>query len=276
MIQVLLCQRCWTSLRRNKAHTDALPPPLAICNNFAVVPLPDDIMELEPTWAELSVCARAQVAVRYVMKGRHGFQIRSHSLVFRNHAVAASLLPWKPPPELYFVVFAKLSDDEIASEHKSKLLVRKIVTDKLLRHYGNNIGDLYESIPYNHSFFGEKGEEEIVLTENSAIADESSDIIRDVDESSYRPGHVARLNNVEVTSSVAYCSPPRPGELPVFRVNRSSNLMNHRDRNCELSAFPHLHSNGLATVCDPSRTVHVAAGEARRHLLNLSLRTFAS
>ena len=137
-----------------------------------MVPLPDDIIELEPTWAELSVCARAQVAVRYVMKGRHGFQIRSHSLVFRNHAVAASLLPWKPPPELYFVVFAKLSDDEIASEHKSKLLVRKIVTDKLLRHYGNNIGDLYESIPYNDSFFGEKGEEEIVLTKNSAIADE--------------------------------------------------------------------------------------------------------
>lgn len=102
------------------------------------------------------------------------YQIRSHSLVFANHAPAASLLPHKPTPEQYFVLFAKLSDDEIASEHKSKLLVRKLVTDKLLRRYGNNIGDLYQNIPYNHSFFGEKGEEEIVLTENSTIADENS------------------------------------------------------------------------------------------------------
>jgi hypothetical protein len=41
------------SLRRSKAASKSLPPGLAICNNFAVVPLPKHILDHDPTWAEL-------------------------------------------------------------------------------------------------------------------------------------------------------------------------------------------------------------------------------
>ena len=103
---MLLCQRCWTHLRRGKARSHEKPPGLAICNNFAVVPPPLDIIEREPTWAELNICARAQVVVRYVVKGRHNSQIRSHSLVFLNHVSPALALPREVTPDEYFVMFA--------------------------------------------------------------------------------------------------------------------------------------------------------------------------
>jgi len=51
--------------------------------------------------------------------------------------------------------------------------------------------------------------------------------------------------------------------------------MGHRQKCKETAAFPSLHSNGLATVYDDTRKVRVAPAEAKRHLLSLSLRTFA-
>jgi len=39
---------------------------------------------MNPTWAELSVCARAQVAVRYEVNGRGRYRLLSHSIVLLN------------------------------------------------------------------------------------------------------------------------------------------------------------------------------------------------
>jgi len=45
---------------------------------------------MNPTWAELSVCARAQVAVRYEVNGRGRYRLLSHSMVLLNAQPAAA------------------------------------------------------------------------------------------------------------------------------------------------------------------------------------------
>ena len=154
--QVLLCLKCWMSLRRSKAASKSLPPGLAICNNFAVVPLPKHIIDHDPTWAELSVCARAQVGVSFRVLGSHKRQLRSHALVFINDTPAALELPREVTPEEYMVVFAKLSDSELQVGQKKRLLVRRHVTDRLLSHYRKNLDD-YREKPTNHSYARQKG-----------------------------------------------------------------------------------------------------------------------
>ena len=52
----------------------------------------------------------------------------------------------------YYVVFAKLTDSEIDCETKTRLLVRKQVTDKLRLLYAEGI-DIYAKIPENVDYF---------------------------------------------------------------------------------------------------------------------------
>ena len=80
-----------------------------------------------------------------------------------------------------------------------------------------------------------------------------------------------RLDQVEVRTATAFTG----AHAPTFLVTRSSDAMGHRKKSYETAAFPSLHSNGLATVYDDNRKVGVAPAEAKRHLLSLSLRTFA-
>ena len=63
-LQVQLCSKRHTSLSRGDQDAKASPPPLAIYNNWAAIALSAEIRGVNPTWAELIVCARAQVAVR--------------------------------------------------------------------------------------------------------------------------------------------------------------------------------------------------------------------
>jgi len=69
------------------------PPPLAICNNWAAADLSAEILGMNPTWAELSVCARAQVAVRHEVNGRGRYRLLSHNMVLLNAQPAADPLP---------------------------------------------------------------------------------------------------------------------------------------------------------------------------------------
>jgi len=48
---------------------------------------------MNPTWAELSVCARAQVAVRYEVNGRGRYRLLSQNMVLLNAQPAADSLP---------------------------------------------------------------------------------------------------------------------------------------------------------------------------------------
>jgi len=45
---------------------------------------------------------------------------------------AAECLPREVTPDEYFVVFAKLSDSDVVTAKKNRLLVRRVVTDALL------------------------------------------------------------------------------------------------------------------------------------------------
>jgi hypothetical protein len=214
------------------------------------------------------------VGVLYRILGTWKNTLRSHALVFLSQQPAALALPREVAPEQYMVVFAKMSDNEIAIAIKKKLLVRKVVTDKLLAHYRANV-DSYKDIPENTSFYSENPTERH-LAANFSNDGPDSTIIRDVEDATTRPGHVQRLRVVEVSSSAAYTSAPRLDELSAFRVNRSSNLMKHHSREYELAAFAHLHPNGLGTVYDADRKVRVSPAEAKRHLLSLSNRAFAT
>ena len=49
----------------------------------------------------------------------------------------------------------------------------------------------------------------------------------------------------------------------------------HNSRDHDLCAFPHLHSNGLGTLNDSERAVHVPTSVGRRHQLRIGLRIFA-
>ena len=55
----------------------APPPPIAICNNWAAAALSAEILGMNPTRAKFSVCARAQVAVRYEVNGRGRYRLLS-------------------------------------------------------------------------------------------------------------------------------------------------------------------------------------------------------
>ena len=91
----------------------APPPPLAICNNWAAIALSAEIRDMNPTWAELSVSARAQVAVRYEVNGKGRYRLLSHNMVFLNAQPAADSLPRELTSDEYYVVFAKMSDNEV-------------------------------------------------------------------------------------------------------------------------------------------------------------------
>lgn len=88
-----LCSRCHSSLARGRPGIAAKPPPLAICNNWAVIPLPDEILRLNPTWAEFSCCSLGQVAMLYHVVGRNKNSLRSHA-----HETRASPCSQSQPP----------------------------------------------------------------------------------------------------------------------------------------------------------------------------------
>jgi hypothetical protein len=245
--QVSLCSRCHGNLSRGKANVAGRPPPLAICNNWAVLPLPDEILILNPTWAEFSCCALAQVAMRYEVTGRNKNSLRSHALAFLSQHPAAMAIPRNLCISEYYVVFANLTDSEIDCESKTRLLVRKSTTDKLRVLYAKGI-DIYAKIPENVNFFAPDEREKILPHFTNDGLD--STLIREAEIPAQRPGQVPRVMEIEVRTSSAFlgASPAAPGVgLPTFRVTRSSDCMNCRTREYELAAFPDLHSNGLGT-----------------------------
>jgi hypothetical protein len=269
-LQVQLCSKCYTSLARGDPDAEGLPPPLAICNNWAAIMLSAEIRGMIPTWAELSVCARAQVAVRYEVNGKGRYRLLSHNMVFLNAKPAADSLPRELTSGEYFVVFAKMSDGEVAVGKKKRLLVRKCVTDALRREYRFNLTQ-YAALPENKAFFAADDDERLLGDLSHNDGDEST-LVGDVEEPAQRPGYLPRLNNVEVSTSTAFFG---DAPVPTFQVTRSSDLMDHRDPRYDTAVFPGLHSNGQATIYDPTRKVHVSAPEARRHLLSIELRSFA-
>jgi len=147
------------------------------------VPLPASLDALQPTWAEHSVCAKAQVAELLELSGRNMRQIKSHALVFFNEKPAAECLPRNVTPDEYFVVFAKLSDSEVVTATKNRLLVRRVVTDALLKIYRDNI-DLYSQVPDNNdAIFGDNSE--IILEGSCAVEGDESKTMRDSDDPNY-------------------------------------------------------------------------------------------
>jgi hypothetical protein len=189
----------------------------------------------------------------------------------------------------YYVVFAKLTDSEIACETKTRLWIRKEVTKMLCSLYRQDI-DTYSDIPEDLTFFAENEIEKLLPHFSNDGLD--SLLIHEAEKPADRPGQVfPRVKQIVVRTSAAFlgASPDAPGEglptfrvsdipgdgPPTFRVTRSSECMNHRSREYDLAAFPDLHNNGLGTVYDSKRLVKVGAKEARRHLLSLALRTFA-
>ena len=69
---------------------------------------------MKPTWAELSVTALAQAACRYEVNGRERKKAISRSPMFKSEPPAVTCLPRPLQNCEYFVVFAKLTDDEAA------------------------------------------------------------------------------------------------------------------------------------------------------------------
>ncbi len=182
-------------------------------------------------------------------------------------------VPRKIEPSEYYVVFAKLSDSEVACEEKNRLLVRRQVTGLLIPLYRAGI-DTYENVPENIGYFA-AGEDERVLPLSFNDGPEST-LIADAEGPSQRPGQVTRMGEVRTSSAFLGASPDTAAEgTPTFKVTRSSNCMNNKSREYELAAFPDLHSNGLGTIYDPKRVVKVGAKEGRRHLMALGIRTFA-
>ena len=120
---------CFRHLGKGKAGAPANPPPLAICNNFAVLPLPEEIASFVPTWAELSVCALSQVACLYTVNGRNRQKFLSHSLVFLNHQPAATALPRALTSNESYIIFANLNTNEQKVAKRKHHLVRENVTD---------------------------------------------------------------------------------------------------------------------------------------------------
>ena len=273
-VKVILCIRCSDSLRRGKPHADVPPPPLAICNNWAVIPLPLSIVSKKPNWAEHSVTALAQVAVKYEVCGNSRKKLLSHSLLFKNDCPAAGKLPRTLTSLEYFVVFANLTDDEATVQRKRRLLVRREVTDEISALYRENLS-MYRDIPTNHDYYPGDSSERL-LEENSHDDGQDSTIITDVLESSDRVGAVQHFSDVEVVSATGFLRASQGGEgNPTIQVTRSNEIVDHRQKSYEIAGFPDLHSNGLGTVYDENRKFHVPPPEARRHLLSIGERGFA-
>jgi hypothetical protein len=169
------------------------------------------------------------------------------------------------------VVFAKLSDSELATAKKNRLLVRREVTDALLKIYRDNI-DLYSQVSDNNdAIFGDNSE--VILEDSCTVEDNDSNIMRDTDERFDRPGRDRPQNDAQVSTLSAYMNDTTDTTV---LVTRSSNLMTwHNSRDHDLCAFPHLHSNGLGTLNDSERAVHVPTSVGRRHQLRIGLRIFA-
>jgi len=262
-------------LRRGHEDVEALPPKLAICNNWCPVPLPDEITRLKPTWAELSCSALGTLAVKYDIIGKGRIKLTSQCLVFFNELIAAECVPRNLNTEDYFVVFAKLSDAKVDVQIKNTLLVRREVSDLLTGLYRKEI-KLYRNARHNDSFF-DKGESEKLLLHLYVNDGMESSIIRNLESLSDRPGRAEHAS----TSSMFSAKPSKFGPVdadnppaPTFRITRSSLPMSASDKNCELSAFPDLYSNGLSTI-HAERTVKVSAAMGQEHLLRIGLRTFA-
>ena len=97
----------------------------------------------------------------YHVVGRNKNSLRSHALVFLSQQPAAMAVPREIEPSEYYVVFAKLSDGEVACEQKNRLLVRRQVTGLLTPLYRAGI-DIYKNVPENISYFT-AGEDERML-----------------------------------------------------------------------------------------------------------------
>jgi TPR repeat protein len=248
--------------------------------------LPKHILDMNPTWAELSCTALAQIAVNYVITGKvkssEKKSLRSHALIFLNAQPAASMFPRTVDRQEYFVVFANMNTTDLDIEKRARLLVRCNVTDALSDHYRRSL-DKYRDVPTDNAAFFGAGIKEKILESNWEDDGQESTIIADAALPFQRPGFVPTGSGVigffgkaGGDSSPQIDSNVPDGELPaVLVVKRSSDCMNHRSRDAELAAFPDLHSNGLGNVYDDKRKVSVSPSAARQHLARLSNRMFA-
>ena len=116
-----------------------LPPALAICNNWAAVPLPPHIADLKPTRAELIVTAKGQVGALYAVTGKNMMQLRSHTMVFLNETMPITLVPRNVAPSDFYVMFAGLNKSDIELEKQKTHLVRRQVVNLLLDCYEDGI-----------------------------------------------------------------------------------------------------------------------------------------
>ena len=271
-----------------------LPPKFAICNNWAVMALPQHILDMKPTWAEFSCTALAQIAVKYDITGKtktsEKKRLRSHGLIFVNAQPAAQMFPRSLGKDEYFVVFANMETGEITIEKRTRLLVRCKVTNAISAHYRCSLVQ-YQNVPTNNEAFFGPGVDEIIL-DNFEDDGKESTIIAEAALPFQRPGFVPtgstiigflgkstspELDPKVMAAAAAGAAGAAAGgqAREVLVVKRSSDCMDHRSREAELAAFPDLHSNGLGTVYDEDRRVKVSAKAGRQHLSMLSNRMFA-
>jgi hypothetical protein len=139
--------------------------------------------------------------MRYEVTGRNKNSLRSHALAFLSQYLAAMAIPRHLCTSEYYVVFAKLTDNEIDCETKTRLLVRKQTTDKLRVVYAKGI-DIYAKIPENVDYFA-PGETEKILPHftNDGL---DSTLIQEAEKPAQRPGQVPRVKEIEVRTSSAF------------------------------------------------------------------------
>ena len=238
---------------------------------------------MKPTRAELIVTAKGQVGALYAVTGKNMMQLRSHTMVFLNETMPITLVPRDVAPSDFYVIFAGLNTSDIELEKKKTHLVRRKVVDPLLDCYKDGIQGHYLTDPRNECFF-EDGEEIKILHALVHDAGVDSTIIKTAEEPSSRPGQQRHPNGLEIKTSALFCASQaaikqvricNDDGKQTFNIAHSSQCISERNREHDLYAFPHLHSNGLATVYDEKRAVRVPPAKARAHLLSIALRTFA-
>ena len=82
-------------------------------------------------------------------------------MVFLNAQPAADSLPRELTGDEYYVVFAKMSDNEVVVGKKKRLLVRKRVTDALGGVYRSNLPQ-YAALSENKTFFAANDDERLL------------------------------------------------------------------------------------------------------------------
>ena len=248
------------------------------------------------------------MACLYTVNGRNRQKLLSHSLVFLNHQPAATALPRALTSNESYIIFANLNTNEQKVAKRKHHLVRKNVTDALLSLYQKDL-PRYKDIPTNTHYveqqfqttdssgepttaesastfserqaaFDQRGAvvEHLCRNDNDDTAGAPSEIIRNAQEMTFRPGQVQRLDDTHVSTSSLFIPATVPNgaaSRPTFCVRRSSDAVRPSDADYDVCAFPHLHRNGQGLVYDATRETKVSPDEVRRHNLSIRERMYA-